>query len=109
MLSAANRMPLNYGIASVETPAHTGRPRSLVFADPVSCELLKLLERTAPSEAPVLIRGETGTGKELIARHIHQLSGRTGPFLAVNCGAISEHLAESELFGHEAGAFTGAV
>jgi DNA-binding NtrC family response regulator len=89
-------------------PIH-GRARSLIFADPLSCELLRLLERTAPSEAPVLIRGETGTGKELVARHIHQLSGRKGPFLAVNCGAISEHLAESELFGHEAGAFTGAT
>jgi DNA-binding NtrC family response regulator len=114
MLSAANRVPVDSGIHSVQGQAvqgqaHTGRPRSLVFADPVSCELLSLLERTAPSEAPVLIRGETGTGKELIARHIHQLSGRTGPFLAVNCGAISEHLAESELFGHEAGAFTGAT
>src|SRR3984885_3036142 len=83
--------------------------RSLVFADPVSSELLSLLERVAPSDAPVLIQGETGTGKELIARNIHLLSGCTGPFLAVNCGAITESLAESELFGHEAGAFTGAV
>ena len=85
------------------------RAKSLVFADPASRALLDLLERTAPSDAPVLIRGETGTGKELVARHIHRLSGRTGPFLAVNCGAISEQLAESELFGHEAGAFTGAT
>jgi DNA-binding NtrC family response regulator len=83
--------------------------RPLIFADPVSRELLSLLERIAPSDAPVLIQGKTGTGKELIARNIHLLSGRTGPFLAVNCGAISESLAESELFGHEAGAFTGAV
>src|SRR5690606_11812867 len=71
--------------------------------------LLEYVELLGPSEAPVLVYGETGTGKELIARHIHQLSGRKGPFLAVNCGAINEQLAESELFGHEAGSFTGAT
>ncbi len=85
------------------------RAKALVFADPASQRLLDYIERLAPSEAPVLIIGETGTGKELVARHIHHLSGRKGPFLAVNCGAISEQLAESELFGHEAGSFTGAV
>lgn len=85
------------------------RAKALVFADPVSRQLLDYIERIAPSEAPVLIIGETGTGKELVARHIHHLSGRKGPFLAVNCGAISDQLAESELFGHEAGSFTGAV
>ena len=85
------------------------RAKALVFADPASRRLLGYIEKLAPSEAPVLIMGETGTGKELVARHIHQLSGRRGPFLAVNCGAISDHLAESELFGHEAGSFTGAV
>ncbi|TDU31701.1 regulatory Fis family protein [Panacagrimonas perspica] len=84
------------------------RAKALVFADPSSQELLKYLERVAPSEAPVLIIGETGTGKELVARQVHLLSGRRGPFVAVNCGAISEQLAESELFGHEQGAFTGA-
>jgi DNA-binding NtrC family response regulator len=85
------------------------RARALVFSDPASQKLLEYIERLAPSEAPVLIYGETGTGKELVARHIHQMSGRKGPFLAVNCGAITENLAESELFGHEAGAFTGAA
>jgi len=82
--------------------------RDLVFVDPVSRQLFDYVEKLAPSEVPVLITGETGTGKELVAQHIHQLSGRKGPFLAVNCGAISDHLAESELFGHEAGSFTGA-
>ncbi|BCL75859.1 transcriptional regulator [Jeongeupia sp. HS-3] len=85
------------------------RAKAAVFADRTSRDLLLQLERIAPSSMPVLVIGETGTGKELIARHIHQLSGRKGPFVAVNCGAISEQLAESELFGHEAGAFTGAV
>ncbi|WP_130803892.1 sigma-54 interaction domain-containing protein [Acinetobacter ihumii] len=85
------------------------RAKALVFHDPVSKQLLQLIEKLAPSEAPILIRGETGTGKELVARHIHELSGRKGPFLAVNCGAINDQLAESELFGHEAGSFTGAT
>ncbi|MGL4605405.1 MAG: sigma-54 interaction domain-containing protein, partial [Iodobacter sp.] len=85
------------------------RARALVFADPQSRHLLQEAEQVAPSEAPVLIHGETGTGKELVARHIHLISGRKGPFVALNCGAISETLAESELFGHEAGAFTGAT
>jgi len=85
------------------------RAKALVFSDPKSEKILEYIEKIGPSEAPVLIGGETGTGKELVARHIHLLSGRKGPFLAVNCGAISDHLAESELFGHEAGSFTGAV
>ncbi len=86
----------------------TIRAKALVFVDPVSQAILHHLEQIAPSEAPVLIIGETGTGKELVARHIHERSGRRGPFVAVNCGAISEQLADSELFGHEIGAFTGA-
>jgi DNA-binding NtrC family response regulator len=85
------------------------RAKALVFADPRSQALLDYLKRIAPSEAPVLINGETGTGKELVARFIHTASGRKGAFVAVNCGAISESLAESELFGHEAGSFSGAT
>jgi DNA-binding NtrC family response regulator len=70
--------------------------------------VLAELEAIAASAVPVVIHGESGTGKELIARAIHQASRRSGPMLAVNCGAISEKLVESELFGHRRGAFTGA-
>lgn len=86
------------------------RATVLVFKDPRSQELLSRIERLAPSEANTLIIGETGTGKELVARHIHHLSRRgREPFVAVNCGAFAETLVESELFGHEKGAFTGAL
>ena len=73
-------------------------------------DVLKLAEQVAPTESTVLIRGESGTGKEIIARYIHELSGRTeGAFLSLNCGALPESLLESELFGHVKGSFTGAV
>ena len=86
------------------------RATAQVFEDPKSRALLAHLQQIAPSEASVLIIGETGTGKELVARHIHNLSGRCNrPFVAVNCGAFSESLVEAELFGHEKGAFTGAL
>jgi DNA-binding NtrC family response regulator len=85
------------------------RATAQVFQDPCSAALLERIRMVAPSDANVLIIGETGTGKELIARHVHDLSRRSGrPFVAVNCGAFSESLVESELFGHEKGAFTGA-
>lgn len=92
------------------TSLPTLRAKALVFEDAQSRSLLSRIERIAPSEATVLITGETGSGKEIIARHIHHLSQRDGgPFVAVNCGALSENLVESELFGHEKGAFTGAL
>lgn len=73
-------------------------------------EVFAVLEQASPSKATILITGETGTGKEVAARAIHQLSPRrAGPFLAINCAALPETLIESELFGHEKGAFTGAV
>ncbi|MFN3187687.1 MAG: sigma 54-interacting transcriptional regulator, partial [Nannocystaceae bacterium] len=70
--------------------------------------LADVAERVARSEICVLLTGETGVGKEVFARRIHELSPRTGPFVALNCGALSQQLLESELFGHEAGSFTGA-
>jgi DNA-binding NtrC family response regulator len=86
------------------------RATAQVFEDPKSQALLAHVQQVAPSEASVLIIGETGTGKELIARHVHNLSARRHrPFVAVNCGAFSESLVEAELFGHERGAFTGAL
>jgi len=84
------------------------RAKALLFHDPRSLAVLEQVERVAGSDATVLVVGETGTGKELIARHIHKRSERSGPFIAVNCGAFSESLIDAELFGHEAGAFTGA-
>ena len=85
------------------------RAKALLFHDPLSSRLLEQVERIARSDATALIIGETGTGKELIARHLHTQSGRSGAFVAINCGAFSETLIDSELFGHEVGAFTGAT
>jgi DNA-binding NtrC family response regulator len=82
---------------------------SLVGGSPALEGVRRLIDRVAGSEAAVLVRGETGTGKELVARAIHQGSRRADrPLVAVNCGALPEHLVESELFGHRKGAFTGA-
>ncbi|VED47162.1 Response regulator of zinc sigma-54-dependent two-component system [Raoultella terrigena] len=80
-----------------EPPADTP-----VLIDPASKAFQNLLDKLAPTEATVLIVGETGTGKEVVARYLHHHSSRRQqPFLAVNCGALTESLAEAELFGHE--------
>ena len=82
----------------------------LVTEDPALKETLAVLERVAPSDLPVLIQGDSGTGKELIAHALHQKSARAPhPFMAISCGAVPETLLESELFGYERGAFTGAL
>ncbi len=82
----------------------------IVTQNAVMQQLLDLAKQVADSRASVLIQGDSGTGKELIARYIHEHSARRqGPFVAINCGALPETLLESELFGHEKGAFTGAV
>jgi two-component system, response regulator FlrC len=84
--------------------------RSFVWKDPSMERVVKLADQIARSEASVLITGESGTGKEVLARYVHQRSTRRDkPFVSVNCAAIPDNLLESELFGHEKGAFTGAV
>jgi two-component system response regulator FlrC len=90
--------------------AASGEGHALVVRDPAMAATVKRAEQVAGAEASVLISGESGTGKEVMARHIHRRSRRAGgPFVALNCAAIPENLLESELFGHEKGAFSGAV
>jgi two-component system response regulator HydG len=83
--------------------------KTIIYRSEAMANVLGMAERVAPSDATVMVLGESGTGKELIARAIHQRSNRRyKPFVAINCGALRESLLESELFGHEKGAFTGA-
>jgi DNA-binding NtrC family response regulator len=90
--------------------AVTNDTRELIYRDETMAHVVKLAQQIAPSDASVLITGESGTGKEVIARYVHARSNRSrAPFISVNCAAIPENLLESELFGHEKGAFTGAV
>ncbi len=92
-------------LSAISEESHT-----LIYKDQSMKDMLKIADQVAPSEASILITGESGTGKEVIARYIHRKSSRKNSrFVAVNCAAIPENLLESELFGHEKGAFTGAV
>src|SRR5439155_4156538 len=85
--------------------------QNILSKSPQMHAIFELISNVAQTTTTVLLEGETGTGKELVARAIHEASARTrpGPFVAVNCAALPETLLESELFGHEKGAFTGAV
>jgi DNA-binding NtrC family response regulator len=94
---------------ALKSMAEMNAPRPLIGSSPVMQEVRQQIDRVSKSAATVLIRGESGTGKEVVARAIHAASERRDrPMLAVNCAALSENLLESELFGHEKGAFTGA-
>src|SRR5690606_6670924 len=87
----------------------TGQPPAMIGGSMAMTELRELIKKVAPADSAVLITGESGTGKELVARTIHMLSPRrAGRFVAINCGSIPPSLLESELFGHEKGAFTDA-
>lgn len=91
-------------------PACSGAGPNIVGRHPAVIRVLQLARQVAGSKATVLITGESGTGKEMFSRYLHAMSKRArGPFVAVNCAALPEHLLESELFGHEKGAFTGAI
>jgi DNA-binding NtrC family response regulator len=97
----------NFVGEALARPAKLGK---MVTVSPAMRRVFRRIERVAPTDVSVLIAGESGTGKELVARSIHELSSRgDGPFLAINCGAISPSVIESELFGHEKGSFTGAA
>jgi DNA-binding NtrC family response regulator len=92
-----------------DAPSPPVVPPGIIVADPAMIRLYEVIARIAPSEVPVLILGETGAGKEVVARALHLGSPRrAGPFVRINCGALPAALVESELFGHERGAFTGA-
>ncbi len=103
-------LPPNPEMIAAVLQAVSEEQTSVVFDDPLMAGTLKLASQIAPSEASVLITGESGTGKEVIAKYIHSKSKRSSQkFVSVNCAAIPDNLLESELFGHEKGAFTGAV
>jgi DNA-binding NtrC family response regulator len=111
-VSAGSTVRVGSQILRIErvSPSAPAPLPGVITCDPVLGGALEMLRRAAPSRLPVLILGESGSGKEVAARAVHELSPRAGEaFVPVNCGAISPELAEAELFGHERGAFTGAV
>ena len=115
VLQSANRQREDNVATETQAPARraaaeTGRLGPLVGSSAAMQAVYRIIESVAPSNVSVLVTGESGTGKELVARCLHELSSRRNkPFVAVNCAAIPETLIESEIFGHEKGAFTGAI
>ncbi len=108
--AAANTADSSLAYARDAVQRITLGEHEVVVADPAMMRIYELIKRLARSAIPILIQGETGVGKELAAAAAHAFSPRaSGPFVSINCAAIPEHLAETELFGHERGAFTGAV
>ena len=103
-------LPPDAELIAAVIAAVTEESHAIIFRDPMMSQVLRMAEQVAPSDASILITGQSGTGKELVARLIHKKSRRSAKrFVALNCAAIPENLLESELFGHEKGAFTGAV
>jgi two-component system, response regulator FlrC len=103
-------LPPDEELIAAVLEAITEEAQSVIFSSPAMAKAIAMADQIAPSDASVLITGESGTGKEVIARYIHKKSKRCGgTMITVNCAAIPENLLESELFGHEKGAFTGAV
>ena len=103
-----NVSPMLRAVTKPRVPAPPVTPTPFISIDPTVTRIVRQTEAAAQRKMPVLIRGETGTGKEQLARHAHAASGRSGSFVAVNCAALPESLIEAELFGYGEGAFTGA-
>src|SRR5207248_158901 len=110
LVKVAEKRALKHKNLALQTRVRAAEgPTVLVGNSPTMIAVHRLIATVAPTESTVLIMGETGTGKELVARTLYEKSRRADkPFVPVNCGAISEHLVESELFGHRRGSFTGA-
>jgi len=107
--TSSSSLPVGNNVEAVAPQTSSVDTRVIIYKAEVMKQLMKMIDRVAPSGATVLVLGESGTGKELIARAIHDRSHRRNkPFIAINCGALRETLLESELFGHEKGSFTGA-